>query len=92
LREFASVATNWAWVAPCHNAWPRHSRVCHPTPGSSLFEPNFYDPALDWHWTPPAGEAYSFDLQKAGAALTASTRMPAAGTHAVPHCVAGSKL
>jgi peptide/nickel transport system substrate-binding protein len=42
------------------------------TPGSSLFEPNFYDPALDWHWTPPAGEAYSFDLQKAGAALTAA--------------------
>ena len=42
------------------------------TPGSSLFEPNFYDPALDWHWTPPANEAYSFDLQKAGAALTAA--------------------
>ena len=42
------------------------------TPGSSLFEPNFYDPALDWHWTPPAAEAYSFSLQKAGAALTAA--------------------
>ena len=42
------------------------------TPGSSLFEPNFYDPALDWHWTPPASEAYSFDLQKAGAELTAA--------------------
>ena len=42
------------------------------TPGSTIFEPNFYDPALDWHWTPPAGEAYSFDLQKAGAALTAA--------------------
>ena len=42
------------------------------TPGSSLFEPDFYDPALDWHWTPPAGEAYTFDLTKAGEALTAA--------------------
>ena len=42
------------------------------TPGSTLFEPNFYDPKLDWHWTPPASEAYSFDLQKASAMLTAA--------------------
>jgi len=42
------------------------------TPGSSLFEPNFYDPSLDWHWTPPADQAYGFDLQKAGAMLTAA--------------------
>jgi len=42
------------------------------TPGSSLFEPNFYDPKLDWHWTPPAGEAYTFDLAKASQLLTAA--------------------
>ena len=42
------------------------------TPGSSLFEPNFYDPSLDWHWTPPAAEAYSFNLQKASQLLTAA--------------------
>jgi peptide/nickel transport system substrate-binding protein len=42
------------------------------TPGSSLFEPNFYDPSLDWHWTPPASEAYTFDLAKAGQMLTAA--------------------
>ena len=42
------------------------------TPGSTLFEPNFYDPTLDWHWTPPAGEAYTFDLTKAGDMLTAA--------------------
>jgi peptide/nickel transport system substrate-binding protein len=42
------------------------------TPGSTLFEPNFYDPTLDWHWTPPASEAYTFDLTKAGAMLTAA--------------------
>ena len=42
------------------------------TPGSSLFEPNFYDPSLDWHWTPPASEAYTFDLAKAGDMLTAA--------------------
>ncbi|MGD0998122.1 MAG: ABC transporter substrate-binding protein, partial [Thermoleophilia bacterium] len=41
-------------------------------PGSSLFEPNFYDPSLDWHWTPPASEAYTFDLAKAGQMLTAA--------------------
>ena len=42
------------------------------TPGSTLFEPNFYDPKLDWHWTPPASEAYTFDLQKASQLLTAA--------------------
>ena len=42
------------------------------TPGSSLFEPDFYAPSLDWHWTPPADEAYTFDLTKAGDMLTAA--------------------
>ena len=42
------------------------------TPGSTLFEPDFYSPSLDWHWTPPAAETYSFDLQKAGDLLTAA--------------------
>ncbi len=42
------------------------------TPGSTLFEPNFYNPKLDWHWTPPASEAYTFNLQKASQLLTAA--------------------
>jgi peptide/nickel transport system substrate-binding protein len=62
-------ALNWAIdkqkiVALAYNGYA--------TPGSTLFEPNFYDRSLDWHWTPPAAEAYSFDLQKAGAMLTAA--------------------
>jgi peptide/nickel transport system substrate-binding protein len=46
--------------------------IGYATPGSTIFEPNFYDPTLDWHWTPPAGEAYTFDLTKAGDMLTAA--------------------
>ena len=42
------------------------------TPGSTLFEPDFYEASLDWHWTPPAGESYAFDLTKAGDLLTAA--------------------
>jgi peptide/nickel transport system substrate-binding protein len=42
------------------------------TAGSSLFEPNFYSSTLDWHWTPPTSEAYTFDLKKAGDMLTAA--------------------
>jgi peptide/nickel transport system substrate-binding protein len=62
-------ALNWAvdkqkLVALAYNGYA--------TPGSTLFEPNFYAPKLDWHWTPPASEAYSFDLQKAGQMLTAA--------------------
>lgn len=34
-------------------------------PADSLFERDFYDPELDWHWTPPADIAYRFDLDKA---------------------------
>jgi peptide/nickel transport system substrate-binding protein len=34
-------------------------------PGDSMFEVNFYDPDLDWHWSPPAAVAYGFDLEKA---------------------------
>ncbi len=34
-------------------------------PGDSMFEVDFYDPSLDWHWTPPADVAYGFDLEKA---------------------------
>jgi len=62
-------ALNWAidkqkLVALAYNGYA--------TPGSTIFEPNFYDPSLDWHWTPPASEAYTFDLQKAGQMLTAA--------------------
>ena len=35
------------------------------TPGSSIIPSGYYSPALDWHWQPPADEAYGFDLNKA---------------------------
>ena len=38
-------------------------------PATSIFEVNFYDPNLDWHWEPPADVKYTFDLTKAKQAL-----------------------
>ena len=38
-------------------------------PATSMFEVNFYDPNLDWHWEPPADVKYTFDLAKAKQAL-----------------------
>ena len=38
-------------------------------PASSIFEVNFYDPNLDWHWEPPADLKFTFDLAKAKQAL-----------------------
>jgi len=38
-------------------------------PATSVFEVNFYDPDLDWHWEPPADVKYTFDLTKAKQAL-----------------------
>jgi len=34
-------------------------------PGTSIFEVDFYDPKLDWHWQPPADVEYQFDPAKA---------------------------
>jgi peptide/nickel transport system substrate-binding protein len=34
-------------------------------PGTSIFEVNFYDPSLDWHWQPPADVEYQYDPAKA---------------------------
>jgi peptide/nickel transport system substrate-binding protein len=34
-------------------------------PGTSIFEVDFYDPTLDWHWQPPADVEYQFDPAKA---------------------------
>ena len=40
-------------------------------PATSVLVSNFWtDP--DWHWQPPADDKYTFDLQKAGDALTAA--------------------
>ena len=40
-------------------------------PGSTVVTAGYYtDP--DWHWSPPADLAYTFDLTKAGEALTAA--------------------
>jgi peptide/nickel transport system substrate-binding protein len=34
-------------------------------PGTSMFEVDFYDPDLDWHWQPAADVEYGFDPAKA---------------------------
>jgi peptide/nickel transport system substrate-binding protein len=34
-------------------------------PATSLFEKDFYDPDLDWHWQPPADVEYKYDPAKA---------------------------
>jgi peptide/nickel transport system substrate-binding protein len=41
-------------------------------PGTTVFEVNFYDPKLDWHWQPPAGVEYTFDPAKAKQLLAAA--------------------
>jgi peptide/nickel transport system substrate-binding protein len=41
-------------------------------PATSLFEVNFYDPALDWHWQPPADMEYTYDPAKAAQLLAAA--------------------
>jgi peptide/nickel transport system substrate-binding protein len=41
-------------------------------PGTSIFEVNFYDPKLDWHWQPPADVEYKFDPAKAKQLLAAA--------------------
>jgi peptide/nickel transport system substrate-binding protein len=44
----------------------------HALPATSVIPSDYYPPALDWHWEPPAGVKYTFDLGKAGAALDAA--------------------
>ncbi len=34
-------------------------------PGTSIFEVDFYDPELDWHWQPPTDVEYQYDPAKA---------------------------
>ena len=41
-------------------------------PGTTIFQPNFYDPKLDWHYEPTADEKYGFALDKAKAMLDAA--------------------
>jgi peptide/nickel transport system substrate-binding protein len=41
-------------------------------PADSLLAPDTYAAALDYHWTPPFGDARAFDLARAGSALTAA--------------------
>jgi peptide/nickel transport system substrate-binding protein len=38
-------------------------------PATSMFEVNFYDPDLDWHWQPPADVEYTYDPAKAAQLL-----------------------
>lgn len=38
-------------------------------PADTFFERDFYDPELDWHWTPPEDVAFTFDLERAKQAL-----------------------
>ncbi len=41
-------------------------------PATSLFEVDFYDPELDWHWQPPAEVEYRYDPDKAKELLDAA--------------------
>ena len=41
-------------------------------PGTSVISAGYYESPPDWHWEPPAGLKYGFDLQKAGNMLTAA--------------------
>ena len=38
-------------------------------PADTIFERGFYDPELDWHWSPPAETAFRFDMDRARQAL-----------------------
>jgi len=38
-------------------------------PATTIFEKDYYDPGLDWHWEPPAETAFTFDLERARQAL-----------------------
>jgi len=38
-------------------------------PGDTLITRDFHDPEADFHWTPPAEQAYTFDLDRARQAL-----------------------
>jgi peptide/nickel transport system substrate-binding protein len=44
----------------------------HGTVATSVIQPGYFPPSSDFHWTPPAELAYSFDLTKAGDMLTAA--------------------
>ena len=49
----------------------RHRHAGLHDPGTTIIPPNYYhDP--DWHWEPPAGEAYTFDPAKAKQLLDAA--------------------
>jgi peptide/nickel transport system substrate-binding protein len=39
------------------------------SPATSIVQSNFYPASLDYHWQPPPGEAYTFDLDKANQLL-----------------------
>lgn len=41
-------------------------------PADTIINANYYSPDADYHWTPPADQAYTFDLEKAKAALDAA--------------------
>jgi peptide/nickel transport system substrate-binding protein len=48
-------------------AWGGYGRL-----GTSLIQSDFYAPDADYHWEPPADQAYTFDLEKAKSALDAA--------------------
>jgi len=41
-------------------------------PGTTIIPVDYYPKSLDWHWEPPAEVKYTFDLEKAKAALDAA--------------------
>jgi peptide/nickel transport system substrate-binding protein len=51
-------------VAIAKTAWAGYA-----TPATSLLPSGYYKPPMDYHWDPPAGQAYTFDPEKAKQAL-----------------------
>ena len=44
----------------------------HAAAATSIVQSGYYPASLDWHWEPPVNEKYTFDLNKAKAALDAA--------------------
>ena len=61
-------ALNWAVDKQqiLDTAWMTYGTVA-----SSVIQPGYFQPPIDYHWD-PGSETYTFDLQKAGDALTAA--------------------
>jgi peptide/nickel transport system substrate-binding protein len=55
-----------------HQALVDNAYLGHAIPASTIIQSGFFPKELDWHWEPPADQKYTFDLEKAKAALDAA--------------------